>query len=444
MNTSLRPLSILLLSAFTALGAQAASLTWDTDGSTTIATGGAGSWNTSGLNWDNAGSFVAWNNSNGDSAIFGGTAGTVTLGEAITVNNLTFNTASYTIAGGGFGLTVNGTITNSVVATITASIAGSNGLTKSGAGTLTLQAANTYTGATTIQSGILQTRTTGALTAGTTVTVGSATLNATATLDVRASQTVAGIGNAGTGLSTITGDSNTASTRLTINPDGAGVSAADSAFGGTIKDADATHTLGITKAGSRTLTLTGINSFTGTTIVSGGTLKLGSSLTGTASVTVSGGSISGNDVTGDIGLGLGAVSMSSGTISAGGTAAGSFTLAANQNFTTTGGTLTFDIGGTFDQIIGSGTGTFSLTNTTLALSGLTSVAGTYQLFTGFGGTNTVTNLTITGLAGGFTGTLDTSGLLTVSSAIPEPSTFAALAGAAILGFVVVRRRQRNA
>ncbi|MET0261457.1 MAG: PEP-CTERM sorting domain-containing protein, partial [Rariglobus sp.] len=75
-----------------------------------------------------------------------------------------------------------------------------------------------------------------------------------------------------------------------------------------------------------------------------------------------------------------------------------------------------------------------------ALSGQTSVAGTYQLFTGFGGTNAVSNLTITGLDSGFTGSLGTDGLLTVS-AIPEPSTYAALAGVIMLGSAALRRRR---
>lgn len=456
MNSRLLLLSrpaFCLGSLLLAHGAFAASLAWDPSGTpggsgaSPTGSGGTGTWNTSAARWSNSVSDVSWNNSNGDNAIFGGTGGTVTLGEAVTVNNLSITSSGYTLAGGGFALTVNGTITNSQTGTITASINGSSGLVKAGAGTLVLNAVNAYTGATAIQSGTLQARSTGALTAGTTVTIGSGSSNAA--LDVRASQTVAGIANAGTGTATITQTQTTGTTTLTINPTGAGPGAADSSFAGTITDGSATGSqpgkiLALAKAGSNTLTLTGANNYTGATTVSGGTLKLGSSLANTSGVIVSGGTLSGNDVSANINLGAGSVTLSAGAISAGGAAAGSFTLAAGQNFTATGGTLNVDLVGSssFDQIFGSGAGSFNLANTTLALSGLTSVAGTYQLFDGFGGTNSVTNLTITGLADGFTGSLDTSGLLTISgSAVPEPSSVALLAGSAVLGFVSLRRRR---
>lgn len=135
--------------------------------------------------------------------------------------------------------------------------------------------------------------------------------------------------------------------------------------------------------------------------------------------------------------------MSSGAVTPGGVGTvGSFTVAAGQAFAVTGGTLNFDLlsSVSFDQILGSGSGTFSLTDATLALSGLTSVGGTYQLFDGFGGVNVITNLTITGLAAGWTADLDITGLLTVS-AVPEPSAYAAIAGAVLLGVAALRRRR---
>ncbi|HEY0945086.1 MAG TPA: autotransporter-associated beta strand repeat-containing protein [Opitutaceae bacterium] len=438
-------LALASLTALTTARLNATDLTWN---------GGTGDWNTTPTNlmW-NSGS-MAWINDNDNpySALFNtGTSGTVTLKEAITVNNITFDgSPTYTIAGS--TLTINGTITAKKGATITSIIAGTD-LIKAGASNLTLNtAANIYTGNTYIQSATLIARGTASLPTTTTVIIGSGGNNAA--LGVRASQTVAGISNLGTGTATITGDTSSAATRLTINSDGAGASAADSTFTGVIKDADATHILGITKAGSRTLTLTAFNdadstkrlSYSGTTIVSGGTLKLGSSLHGTASVTVSGsndlsGNLSGS--AGNINLGVGAVSVGQfGVIAPGGDSiAGSFTLAADQNFTSTGGTLLFDLGASFDQIIGSGTGSFSLTDTTLALSGATSVVGTYALFSGFGGSNSVSGLSITGLGDGYIGSLGTDGILTVS-AIPEPSTVALAFGAtALVAGVVIRRRR---
>lgn len=77
----------------------------------------------------------AWNNASSDIAIFGGTAGTVTLTEAITAGGLTFNVDGYTLAGNGNTLTLGGnvTVTNT----------GTRALLQS---SITLAAATTFTG----------------------------------------------------------------------------------------------------------------------------------------------------------------------------------------------------------------------------------------------------------------------------------------------------------
>jgi len=86
--------------------AQAATLYWDGgtvdagDPGDGASAGGAGTWNTTIKNWDaGAGPHVAWINSNNDTAIFGGTAGTVTLGTNVQVGGLRFDTSGYTISG---------------------------------------------------------------------------------------------------------------------------------------------------------------------------------------------------------------------------------------------------------------------------------------------------------------------------------------------------------
>jgi autotransporter-associated beta strand protein len=131
--------------------AAAVTFTWSPDG----ADGGTGTWDTTLTNW-NAGA-VAWPTSGTDNdASFAGTAGTVTISGGVTVNDVSFGTAGYTVTGG--TMTLNGTtptITNAVAATISAPLAGSAGLRKAGAGTLTLSAANAYTGTTTITAGTL-------------------------------------------------------------------------------------------------------------------------------------------------------------------------------------------------------------------------------------------------------------------------------------------------
>jgi fibronectin-binding autotransporter adhesin len=148
-----------LVSLFTVVvfstAAHSADVFWDggtvdipTDGNG--ASGGtAGTWNTSLLNWDvGASPHVAWNNANNDTAVFAGTAGVVTLGSDVTVGGLTFNTNTYSVAPGGFGITFGapGNISVSTgTSTISAPISGS-AITKTGAGTLILGGANTFTG----------------------------------------------------------------------------------------------------------------------------------------------------------------------------------------------------------------------------------------------------------------------------------------------------------
>jgi hypothetical protein len=51
--------------------------------------------------WFNGTTFQTWDNAALDDAVYGGTAGTVTLGGVITVHNLNFTTTGYTLTGGG-------------------------------------------------------------------------------------------------------------------------------------------------------------------------------------------------------------------------------------------------------------------------------------------------------------------------------------------------------
>ncbi len=62
--------------------------------------GGSGAWNTVSPFWFNGATYQTWNNATLDDAVFGGTAGTVTLGGAIVVHNLSFTTTGYTVTGG--------------------------------------------------------------------------------------------------------------------------------------------------------------------------------------------------------------------------------------------------------------------------------------------------------------------------------------------------------
>jgi autotransporter-associated beta strand protein len=385
MKFPLRPLSLLLLSAFSALGANAASLAWDPSGSfggtvgAPTGSGGTGIWNTTSSFWSNSTGDVAWNNANGDNAIFAGTGATVTLGEAITVNNLNINSTGYTIAGGGFTLTINGTITNTQTGTISAKITGVD-LTKAGSGTLVINnaTANTYTGNTNIQAGTLQARASGALAATTTVNI-----SGSATLDLRASQTVSGL----TGSGTVNQSQTAGTTTLTVNS-----SSTDSAFSGLLRDGDATHILALTKAGTSTLTLTGTNSFQGATTVNAGTLATGSAGT----------------------FGGGNVSVVAGATLAFGNNASIGDLKSLTFASTSAIALNFTGTETVGSVFNSVTSTF-LTDGTYDATALNSFFGGISAFSG-------------------------TGSLTVS-AIPEPATVAMLAGLSVLGLAALRRRR---
>ena len=83
--------------------ASAASKNWDPALTNTAASGGTDTWNlNTTANWFNPGTAVdeIWTDSTGtqDTAIFGGTAGVVTLGTNVGALGLVFNTTGYTIA----------------------------------------------------------------------------------------------------------------------------------------------------------------------------------------------------------------------------------------------------------------------------------------------------------------------------------------------------------
>ena len=274
--------------ALTCITAHAANLTWDiTPGAVGAGdspiTGGTGTWDLATGNWtiDGGVNNLAW--TDGDSAIFGGAAGTVTLGTPISVDTITFD-SGYTITGSTLTFsTATPTITsNATFGTISSVIAGTNGLTlnTTGFGGAYLDGANTYSGTTTVNSGFLVARNNAALgssSAGTLVAAG-------ATLQLE---------NAGGG------DVNIGSEALTIS--GTGVSgnrgalaswAGNNTVGGTVSLAADSSVLvntgtlavngvvsgafGLRKTGGAELTLGGAasNTFTGMTIVDNGTLVL--------------------------------------------------------------------------------------------------------------------------------------------------------------------------
>lgn len=174
--------------------AQAAPFTWDPAMTPVAPSGGTGVWNISNVFWSDGANDFIWPNTNADTAIFGGTAGTVTIESPIQANGMTFNTAGYVInTGAGGSLLLAGTtptINAAANATVNSAITGTAGLIKTGAGTLTLGGANAYAGATRVDAGTLA-LSTGASLASTS----SIVMNGTGTLDLGGNtQAVANLG----------------------------------------------------------------------------------------------------------------------------------------------------------------------------------------------------------------------------------------------------------
>ena len=96
-------LAIGLFAAAGMFAARADTLSWDPAHSG--GSGGSGTWNlNSTANWWNGSADVTWkdNSANGtNTAVFPGSAGTVTLSTSLSASNLQFSTAGYTLSGSG-------------------------------------------------------------------------------------------------------------------------------------------------------------------------------------------------------------------------------------------------------------------------------------------------------------------------------------------------------
>jgi autotransporter-associated beta strand protein len=196
------------------------NLTWDANG-TAAGTGGAGTWDaTTQSRFSNSAgtTFLHWVNTttgNDHTAVFGGAAGAVTVSGGVTASGLQFDVDGYTL--GSSTITLAGSTPTIQVATIghnatiSSTLAGSTGMTKTGAGTLALDGTNSFTGTTTLSGGTLALNTGKSLSqSGSTVTVAINGNNTTLT-------------NAGTISQTGSGraiDVGTANLNITVNNSG--------------------------------------------------------------------------------------------------------------------------------------------------------------------------------------------------------------------------------
>ena len=168
----------------------------------------------------------------GSDAYFEGTAGVVSVQNTIaSVNSLNFSVDGYTLSGGSITLTgAGGNITTGTgTDVISSQLGGAVGLTKLGSGTLILTNTNLFSGQATVGSGTLQLGTGVSGQDGSISGAGGVTNNGTLAYNLAANQT------AGYIIS------------------GAG---------------------GLTKSGPGTLTLANVNTYSGPTVINGGTVQL--------------------------------------------------------------------------------------------------------------------------------------------------------------------------
>ena len=375
-----------------------------------------------------------------------------------------------------------------------------SGLVKTGAGTLGLSAANTYTGGTALFSGAINVGNVGALgstgaisfrggalqySAANTTDYSARIANSTAAVSIDtngqnitfatplAASNLGGLTKSGTGTLTFTANNvNVAYTTINGGTLQIGNGGATGSIDGIINNQAAlvvnrTGSLALsgniigngslTKLGSGTLILSGAsNTYAGTTFVNEGILELGSALIGTQEIRVAAGatlvtSAALTQVT--LGQPGGGVFMN-GTLAVGGANAGTLQLTLGNNGKLTfsqGSTLAFDLGSTQDLIIFGSTGAW-LSGTgqaTLALD--VNNAGfdysrTYTLFQGVQGAG----FSFAGMTGydntNYTARVFQSGDnlnigFTPTAAIPEPESSALLlAGLATIGLMARRRR----
>jgi fibronectin-binding autotransporter adhesin len=365
-----------------------------------------------------------------------GTGGTVSLGATTTAGTLLYTGAGETsdkviaLAGttggatlqndgtGALVLTANPTVTGTGIKTLTfagtntganefqgviANGASATAVAKSGTGSWELSGANTYTGATTLSAGTLVAGNNAAFGTGT-LTLAGGTLRAddTARTLANAVSVTASYAIGGTADLTLSGNINLGTTQRTATVSNTGVTT----FSGVLS-----NTAGLAKAGTGTLVLSGANTYSGTTTLSAGTLVAGSnSALGTSTLSLSGGTLQ---------AGGGPRTLTNAvTVAANYTVGGTenLTLSGNMNLGTTTRTATVINSGitTFGGVLSNTAGLTKAGTGTLVLSGANTFTGPTTVNAGIlrlGAAGALPNVavTVSGSTAGVTATLDLEG-----------------------------------
>ena len=422
----------------------------------------------------------------GNLTVTGGTAkllqgSQINTASSVSVSGGTFdiNSNSQTLAGvqltGGSIIGTSGVLTSTGTfdmqnGSVSAILAGSVGLTKTSDGTVTLSAANTYTGQTNVTAGTLTTSGTmvttavsvssGASFTGTNTGANSAmATNAAVTNDgamsLAASQTISTLNGATTGATLA------AARGSTLNITGGGT------YAGAINDVSGTGTgANLTAGGS--LTLQGNNGYTGATVVSAGaTLAVTGSgaVAGTSSVTVNSGATLQLNAAATNAVNSGAAYVSNGgTLSIGPNlqTLASMTLgsaaSSTLNFNNVAGTLSFgSLDGSTKTALSSSPITLNIENWvgsayTIGTSSVTldprQSSFIFSNDPGFTLGQVIPGVYFAGYGAGMAVTVQVAGggtayQIVPATVVPEPATAALLGSVALCALIGCRKRRRS-
>jgi len=174
-----------------------------------------------------------------------------------------------------------------------------------------------------------------------------------------------------------------------------------------------------------------------------GTLTLGynGGLGASHTFTIASGTVNANHVQS---LGAGNVLVSGGTLTINEDAVGSVNMGVGKHFTLNGGTLQLTLSSdvAYDRINGQGSGVFTINGGIIDLgNSVANYSVSYSVFNGFA-SGSINGLTFINYDPAYIPQLSADGVLSFTpAAIPEPSTYAAMAGAVGLVLAALRRRR---